>query len=66
MRLLRLVTHAILVFGIAAALAACGGGGESPTEPAIPGPGPHFSVSPLPIETIGRITAHATGPSMCA
>ena len=43
-----------------AALSACGGGGESPTEPdgpTIPGPGPHFSVSPLPIETIGRITA---------
>ncbi len=42
-----------------ALLAACGSTGSGPTTPSgppAPPPGPHFTVSPLPVEAIARIT----------
>jgi hypothetical protein len=53
------VPRLLLCAGSFALLAACADG-DSPSEPEglpDPGPGPHFGVVPVPIETLGRITA---------
>ena len=44
---------------VAACVASCGGEGPSdpvPDAPLVPPPGPHFSVSPIPLDSIARIS----------
>ena len=44
---------------VAAFVASCGGEGPSdpvPDDPVLPPPGPHFSVSPIPLDSIARIS----------